>query len=129
MPCNSRCRKVVRDLKRSSSKHPDYCSKNFVEFKDSIDSRTSDVLKDKELDEELKRCVGTYLLPGNKGWQSEPERKAVFFLSLEQVSQFAKAESLFTDIDYTCCETFPYLLNIVCHSSELKGYIAVARSF
>ena len=78
--------------------------------------------------EMIEKMVDSYQLRGDNAYCFGRERQFAHFQSPFQAFQWANAEVLFVDIDYTGCHHFPYLLNIVCQNNVTSKYMACGRS-
>ena len=62
----------------------------------------------------LKKMMGDYQLDDDDAYIFGRDRQYAFFQSPFQAYEWATAEVLFADIDYTGCSHFKYLYNVVC---------------
>jgi len=76
----------------------------------------------------INKLVGTYQLDNDDAYCFSKERQYAYFQSPFQAEQWANADVLFSDIDYTGCHHFPYLLNIACLNSYTSKYMACGRA-
>ena len=73
-------------------------------------------------------AVSKYQLEGEDAYNFGGERQYAYFQSPFQAYHWAVADVLYVDIDYTGCQSFPYLLNVVCQNSILTKYITCGRA-
>ena len=78
--------------------------------------------------EAVSKLVGKYQLEGDDAYNFGGERQYAYFQSPFQAHHWAVADVLYVDIDYTGCQCFPYLLNVVCQNSISTKYIACGRA-
>ena len=76
----------------------------------------------------INALVGNYQLDGDSAYSFGRDRQYAFFQSPFQACEWANAEVLFVDIDYTGCSHFKYLFNVVCLNSVTKKYMACGRA-
>ena len=76
----------------------------------------------------INELVGIYQLDNDDIYCFNKERQYAYFQSPFQAEQWANADVLFSDIDYTGCHHFPYLLNIACLNSYTTKYMACGRA-
>ena len=77
--------------------------------------------------ETINTLIGNYQLDGDTAYIFGRDRQYAFFQSPFQANEWANAEVLFVDIDYTGCSHFKYLFNVVCLNSMTKKYMACGR--
>ena len=124
-----RVRAVVRKARKEIDKvdnnriNPFKVVASFPSIKDRIDGTIT--LSNGEA---VSKLVGKYQLEGDDAYNFGGERQYAYFQSPFQAHHWAAADVLYVDIDYTGCQCFPYLLNVVCQNSISTKYIACGRA-
>ena len=96
---------------------------SFSSIKDRIDGTIT--LSNSEA---VSKLVGKYQLEGDDAYSFGGERQYAYFQSPFQAHHWAITDVLYVDIDYTGCQSFSYLLNIVCQNSISTKCIACGRT-
>ena len=116
-----RVRAVVKKAKKEVDKldndrvNPFKIIASFPSIKSRIDSN-SECLDMNQIGT-INALVGNYQLDGDGAYSFGRDRQYAFFQPPFQAYEWANAEILFVDIDYTGCSHFKYLFNVVCLNS------------